>query len=577
MHGRDLRTRIVPHRRRMSSSLLWTTRGDLIGSVRSDLRCSRRSWAGVVALVSLVGLVAGAGTATAQRTADDTERRAAAVACAGAGADGGDGFACVGPAAPVADPGAPGDPAAPAPCLPLHPAAGERCEAWTAEYDYAPGRAYDGFDLVTDMAVDRTGTRAFVTGWSRAGDGTVDWATVAFDQRTGTRLWSARHHGAGDAADVPLGVAVSPGGDRVAVAGALDVGWAAWSPSQGYLPLSEDGAAAVVVYDATTGDPVWDVRADEPASGADAATALAFGPLGQRLYTAGLTTRSGHGNDVRTTAFEAADGTELWQATLDIAGAADEPSGIAVAHDGTAVFVTGFGATAEGGTSAITAAYETGPSSAPAGTVRWTATEVGQSPLFPPSLALAPDGSRVFVAGTEAGGGYRTAAYDTADGTRHWFQEYAGPGAGHHAPQAIAADPGGARVYVTGFSAGTSDARDFATLAYAADNGRQLWEQRYNFTSLDGARSVAVGPDGRRVYVGGYSEGCQLGCTQAATIAYDSTSGQRSWLARYDGLRESHGIAVGVGPGHVLTAAQLCCGPDPDGTEDFGLFAYRVP
>jgi DNA-binding beta-propeller fold protein YncE len=115
------------------------------------------------------------------------------------------------------------------------------------------------------------------------------------------------------------------------------------------------------------------------------------------------------------------------------------------------------------------------------------------------SVAVSPDGSRVFVTGasqgTRSGPDYATVAYSAATGARLWVTRYSGPANGDDAARSVAVSPGGGRVYVTGGSyPGT------ATLAYSAATGAQLWLARHDDMLL---AAVAVGPDGSRVYVTG--------------------------------------------------------------------------
>jgi DNA-binding beta-propeller fold protein YncE len=85
----------------------------------------------------------------------------------------------------------------------------------------------------------------------------------------------------------------------------------------------------------------------------------------------------------------------------------------------------------------------------------------------------------------------------------------------------MAVSPDGATVFVTGISTGASSGLDYSTVAYSAATGAQLCASLYNGPANgdDYAQSVAVSPDGTRVFVTGYSTGTGTGADYA-TVAY---------------------------------------------------------
>ena len=133
-------------------------------------------------------------------------------------------------------------------------------------------------------------------------------------------------------------------------------------------------------------------------------------------------------------------------------------------------------------------------------------------------------------------------AYSAATGARLWVTRYNGPGNGNDAASSVAVSPGGSRVFVTGGSRGTRSGPDYATVAYSTATGARLWVTRYNGPASydDAARSVAVSPGGRTVYVtGGSNPG-------SATLAYSAATGAQLWLARHNDMLLA---AVAVSPG----------------------------
>src|SRR3989442_9583759 len=90
---------------------------------------------------------------------------------------------------------------------------------------------------------------------------------------------------------------------------------------------------------------------------------------------------------------------------------------------------------------------------------------------IPTSLAISPDGSAVFSAGSifraDTGGiDYSTISYDAVTGARGWVRHYNGPGDSYDAITSIALSPSGARLYVTGLSYGMTSDGDYGTIAY---------------------------------------------------------------------------------------------------------------
>jgi DNA-binding beta-propeller fold protein YncE len=103
-------------------------------------------------------------------------------------------------------------------------------------------------------------------------------------------------------------------------------------------------------------------------------------------------------------------------------------------------------------------------------------------------------------------------------GAQLWAKRYNGPGNSTDIANSLAVSPTGGAVYVTGQSSGATTGDDYATVAYNAATGAQLWVSRYSH-GADVANSVAVSPTGGTVYVTGQSSGATTGYDYA-TIAY---------------------------------------------------------
>lgn len=116
---------------------------------------------------------------------------------------------------------------------------------------------------------------------------------------------------------------------------------------------------------------------------------------------------------------------------------------------------------------------------------------------------------------------YATVAYSAATGAQVWAKRYnSGTGRFDHAKSVAI---GSGKVYVTGNSdAAYGSNPDYATVAYSASTGTQLWLRRYNGpgNSTDEATSLAVSPNGARVFVTGASMSGTYANADYATIAY---------------------------------------------------------
>jgi WD40 repeat protein len=173
--------------------------------------------------------------------------------------------------------------------------------------------------------------------------------------------------------------------------------------------------------------------------------------------------------------------------------------------------------------------YATIAYDAATGVQLWTARYDGpaNSYDYAYSVAASLDGSKVFVTGPSFGGtdtscDYATIAYDAATGGVLWTVRYNGPG-GFDSAYVVAASPDGSRVFVTGQSfGGTGTGGDYATIAYDAATGAELWTARYNGPSNgeDYAYAVAASPDGSKVFVTGFSD--RASSSDYVTIAYEA-------------------------------------------------------
>ena len=101
---------------------------------------------------------------------------------------------------------------------------------------------------------------------------------------------------------------------------------------------------------------------------------------------------------------------------------------------------------------------------------------------------------------TDAG----TSLAAASPGTQLWMKLYANRGNGGALSAAVS--PNGSTVFVTGYTTTARGAEDDTTVAYNPVTGAQRWAKSYGGPGgIDRAVSVAVSPNGKAVFVTGYS------------------------------------------------------------------------
>jgi outer membrane protein assembly factor BamB len=295
-----------------------------------------------------------------------------------------------------------------------------------------------------------------------------------------------------------------------------------------------------VAYDAS-GNLLWEAAYHSP-FGDSEARAIAIDGAGN-VYVTGYSHDSTGQSDFATVAYDAS-GNQSWVARWPGGAFAS-----AIAVDGAGhVYVTGYVPEIFGGDWYATVAYN-----ATNGSELWEKVyyDGDGEGTHHRANAIAVDGDgHVYVTGystddVTGGTSYATVAYDAITGTQLWVARFSGFGLSNVAT-AIAVDAAG-HVYVTGFSfyrIRFQTGYQYVTLAYDS-SGNQLWAAGYLGPQNDN-RAVAIAVDGAGiVYVTGYSDGGATGYDYA-TLAYDSNSGNQLWAARYNGPGNSGDFADAI-------------------------------
>jgi WD40 repeat protein len=412
------------------------------------------------------------------------------------------------------------------------------------------------------IATSPTGGTAFVAG-NTSGPG---FSTVAYDAATGAELWASQYSSPGSTYDAASAIAASPDGTTVFVAG-LAIG-----------PGVKAGYATIA-YDSATGAELWE-RSYSGSRHYAGATALALSPDGRTVFVTGS---SGHGRwaEFATIAYSAATGKELWIRTYNASGRRfNVPVAIGASPGGHVLIVTGSGYRGGTGTAFETVAYNAA-SGRQIWAQRYNHPLKGNDEAH--SLVISPTTGTVYVTGASSPTStglhtrYVTIAYDIATGRTRWVSSYRRARHGVNSASSVAVDPGGQKVYVTGVSQGATSKADYATIAYSAASGKQLWVRRYNGpgNGRDIPIRVAVSPDGSRVYVTGSSMGAGSNYDYA-TIAYGAVSGHQLWVSRYNAADgEDLPRAMTVGPNDVVYVTGISAQDQSGDTYDMTTIAYQ--
>jgi hypothetical protein len=284
---------------------------------------------------------------------------------------------------------------------------------------------------------------------------------------------------------------------------------------------------ATVKYN-SVGQQVWVARYHGPDDGNDQANAIAIDATGN-VYVTGSSENSDSYSDWATIKYNSA-GQQQWVARHSVCPRSHaSASAIAVDSSGNP-YVTGVDGDGWG-----TIKYNS------SGEEQWV---VHYNSGTPAAIAL-DQVDNVYVTGGDTD--YVTIKYDSA-GHPQWVARYHGPGTGSDYAHAIAIDVSAENIYVTGESAGSGTALDYATIKYNPV-GQQQWVARYDGPAHSNDHGAAIGVDGSGdVYVTGDSVG--LGTYyDYATVKYDS-AGQEQWVARYNGPASDQDGATSLAVGN---------------------------
>jgi type IX secretion system substrate protein/beta-propeller repeat-containing protein len=313
-----------------------------------------------------------------------------------------------------------------------------------------------------------------------------------------------------------------------------------------------------------------------PGNGDDRAFGISIDNVGN-VYVTGYSTGTTTQTDFTTIKYNSV-GIQQWVARYNGSGnGEDRAFGIAVDRVGNA-YVTGF--VTRGGTDKDIYTIQYSPS----GSLLWSHYyngSNGNGDDEATAITLDTLQTHVYITGyaSNSGTGFdlTTICYDV-DGSRDWVSTYTGSGNNDDRAFGLVTDNGGKYVYVVGYTTSSANGSDYVIVKYHAIDGDSSWTAKYN--GIGGVSDKAFGIVSDRlgnIYVTGLSTG-NNSMSDYVTIKYTS-SGVRSWVARYDGTGQARDTAYAL----VLNQAQnnlFVTGSSQNannsGTEDMVTIKYDV-
>lgn len=266
---------------------------------------------------------------------------------------------------------------------------------------------------------------------------------------------------------------------------------------------------------------------------------------GGRVYVTGRSFGNPSLAEHATVAYDGATGTQLWVAeeSVNVLTFYDPSIGPSIVYNGPKSLVI---VTREVFVDQSGRQYETVAYGAATGTVKWRAHQCGgaapgadpegcpdsSTTDVPRDIDVSPDGEIVVVTGQSerhagsTGYDYLTIAYDANDGREVWRKTFNGLANGFDFGRAL--DVTADRVFVTGLTrnqccgAGGASIHDWGTVAYRLSNGDQLWATEAGLPN-DTDIPHDIEASGGRVFVTGEMNGA------IATASYDAASGTQEW------------------------------------------------
>ena len=323
---------------------------------------------------------------------------------------------------------------------------------------------------------------------------------------------------------VGTGGAITTPGDGQVVTRTLAVDAAGNAIVTGTMGSGASGDFVTAKINASTGAIVWQKTFAGAGANEDDAYAVAVDAAGNAIV-AGLSYTTASNIDIKVIKYAAADGSVLWQRTID-AGPYDAAYAVCVDAGGNAIVA------AESSNASSNIDIHVLKLAAADGATQWDKAFDGGKDDFVSDLAVDAAGNAIVIGESVNASGnddMRVIKYAAADGALVWNQSFGSTGADE--AYAVAVDAAG-NVFVTGVVPGAS-AGDARTMKLAAATGAVMWQQTYDGGKDDSGQGVAVDASGN-AFVTIQSQNAS-GNYDFRTIKYAAADGSILWSKAFDG------------------------------------------
>lgn len=378
-------------------------------------------------------------------------------------------------------------------------------QEWVAVYDSSAG--------LSALTIDGQGN-VYVTGtWNNGGASSMnDYLTIKYNS-SGVQQWFARYNGPGNNDDRATTIKVDEQ-SNVYVTG------------ESYSGANYETSDFATIKYNSSGVQQWVARYNGTADSGDYRPKIALDNQGN-IYISGFSRGAGGISEYATIKYNSS-GIQQWVSRCPGNGG-DNPAPQIDVDLNSNVYITGSSSVNGTGSDFATVKYNS------TGVQQWLSRYNGFGTGRDIATSLKVDfQGNVYVTGLSNDSmsveDYLTIKYNP-NGVQQWVTRYNGTGNGRDLAWALAIDLQG-NTYVTGFSTGTGNNYDFATVKYNP-SGVQQWAGRYDgpANGFDYGRDIAVDVQGN-VYITGDSPGNGTG-RDFATIKYNS-SGIQQWAIRYN-------------------------------------------